>query len=176
MNTSLIPAIQEHDKVLDEKLCFSLDALPADFGSYIPHPRDEIPRHEVNVAMQKLTEMIWSRGGYRFINAGMSGGHQTFNYNYKCCQDEKRAREYKPTVEEEKQRYPRRMYRLPCESTLYMRACLRDRTLTVSIRHKRHDTYVDSAVKNGKIRRLMGSEQAGQTNAGSPIKGTTDYE
>lgn len=94
-----------------------------------------------------MVKMIWNAGGFRFTRTSMSGTFPSSTYVYHCSQDAERARTYRPTVEVRWQRNGRRMQRASCDSKLNIRPSLQNRTLSLSIRHRRcHKAYVDVAL------------------------------
>jgi len=112
-----------------------MENLPVGFASF--DDNSIIDRAAMTNAINKLAEIIWKKGGFRFWHGTRIWKDCT--YKYSCSQDAERAR--KSVAEGQRDAPP--MERFPCQSQLVFRPSFGDRTLPVILKHTYHTPYRD---------------------------------
>ena len=110
-----------------------MENLPVGFASF--DDQSSIDRAAITDAINKLAEMIWKKGGFRFWHRKTNWNDRT--YIYSCSQDVESA----PKSVAQGRRDAPRMERFLCQSQLIFRPSFGDRTLTVILGHTYHTPY-----------------------------------
>ncbi len=129
---------QNQTQPLNVKCDLNLDSLPVGFASHLSRQENgTIDRTPLNNAINKLAEIVWKKGGFRFWHRKTNWDNLV--YTYFSSQDAERV----PPSVAKGQRDTPRMDRYSCQSHLTFSPSFEDRTLTVALRHIYHKPYVD---------------------------------
>lgn len=94
------------------------------------------------MALRDLTDVIWKEGGFRFELHEIRS--RCLTHHYLCPRELKIVKARESAMEAGKPQESQSMTQCHCEGRLTIKPCLLDRTILLSIRHKRHTPCEDN--------------------------------